>query len=458
MVGIGGVGMSGIAMLLDSQGYEVSGSDLSASAALERLRAAGLPVVVGHAASHLDQPQAPNLVVVSSAVPDDNPELIEARRRGIPIVGRGAMLAELAREKRTLAVVGSHGKTTTTSMAALILEAAGLDPTVVVGGVVRSFGSNVRQGTGDVMVIEADESDRSFLQLTPHVAVLTNVDDEHVEAYDAGIGGLEEAFRQFSRRVQDDGGQVIWCADDPRLRAMLGPDRDNRTAYGTFGIDSEMAYVRACDPDYLPEGTRCVIRIAEQSYNLELQVPGRHNLLDALAAVAAAMTMGVPPGEAAAALARFTGVDRRFETFQAPGDVELIDDYGHHPTEIAAVIETARLRRPRRLIVVFEPHRYSRTARLLNRFGAALALADQVILTELYAASEPPIEGVDANAVADAVRRHANVSVEVATSHADAVERVAAVAGGGDIVAILGAGTIGRLRPQIVAALEERAR
>ena len=457
MVGIGGVGMSGIAALLDGQGYEVSGSDLVASAAVERLRAAGLPIAVGHDASHLDQPAAPDLVVLSSAVPGDNPELIEARRRGIPVVSRGAMLAELARTKQALAVVGSHGKTTTTSMLGLVLETAGLDPTVVVGGVVRPFGGNVRQGTGEVMVLEADESDRSFLALAPHVAVLTNVDDEHLEAYD-GIGGLEEAFGTFVRRVLSGGGKVIWCADDPRLRAILDRYGDARATAGGFGIASETAHVRALAPVYGPEGTRCEVRVGGEAHDLELPVPGRHNLLNGLAAIGAAITMGVAPGDAAAALAKFTGVGRRFETFPTPAGVELIDDYGHHPTEIAAVVETARLRNPRRLILVFEPHRYTRTARLLDRFGAALALADHVILTRLHAASERPIEGVDADAVARAVRRHADVPVVVAAGHDDAAARVAAAAGDGDTVVILGAGPIGGLRPRITAALDRRTR
>ncbi|MYD70125.1 MAG: UDP-N-acetylmuramate--L-alanine ligase [Acidobacteria bacterium] len=457
MVGIGGVGMSGIAALLDGQGYEVSGSDLVASAAVERLRAAGLPIAVGHDASHLDLPAAPDLVVLSSAVPGDNPELIEARRRGIPVVSRGAMLAELARTKRALAVVGSHGKTTTTSMLGLVLERAGLDPTVVVGGVVRPFGGNVRQGTGEVMVLEADESDRSFLALAPQVAVLTNVDDEHLEAYD-GMSGLEEAFGAFVRRVLSGGGKVVWCADDPRLQAILNRYGDARATTGGFGIASETAHVRARAPVYGPEGTRCEVLAGGEAHDLELPVPGRHNLLDALAAVAAAMTMGVAPGDAAATLARFTGVGRRFETFHAPGGVELIDDYGHHPTEIAAVVETARLRNPRRLILVFEPHRYSRTARLLDRFGAALALADHVVLTGLHAASERPIEGVDANAVARAVRRHADIPIAVAADHEDAAARVAAAAGDGDTVVILGAGPIGGLRPRIKAALDRRTR
>lgn len=455
MVGIGGVGMSGIAALLDSQGYEVSGSDLATSATVGRLRAAGLPIAVGHDASHLDQPTAPGLVVVSSAVPADNPELVEARRRGVPIVSRGAMLAELARTKRTLAVVGSHGKTTTTAMAALVLEAAGLDPTVVVGGVARPFGGNVRQGAGDVMVLEADESDGSFLALAPQVAVLTNVDDEHLEAYD-GIGGLEAAFGTFVQRVVEAGGQVVWCADDPRLRALVEAHGDDRAMRGGFGITSTTAHVRALEPVYGPDGTRCELLIGGEACHLALPVPGRHNLLDALAAIAAAMTMGVAPDDAAATLAGFTGVGRRFETFQAPGGVELIDDYGHHPTEIGAVVETARLRNPRRLILVFEPHRYSRTARLLDRFGAALALADQVILTELHAASESPIEGIDAGAVAEAVRRHADIPIEVAANHEVAAERVAAAAGDGDAVVILGAGAIGGLRPRITAALDRR--
>lgn len=457
MVGIGGVGMSGVATLLAGQGYEVSGSDLTATDAVERLRAAGIPVAVGHDAAHLDQPSPPNLVVVSSAIPDTNPELAEARRRDIPVVGRGAMLAELARTKRTVAVVGSHGKTTTTSMVAQALEAAGLDPTVVVGGVVRRFGGNVRQGASDLMVLEADESDQSFLALAPSVAVLTNVDDEHLEAYD-GIRGLEQAFAGFARRVWAAGGDVIWCADDPRLSRLFGgPDEDDAATAGSFGITAEAAHVRARDPDYRPDGTRCVAMVAGRPVDVSLQVPGRHNLLNALAAIAAATRLGVDPVFAAAGLARFRGVARRFEVHRAPGGIELIDDYGHHPAEITAVIETARLRAPRRLIVVFEPHRYSRTARLLDRFGVALALADRVILTSLFSASEPPIHGVDAGAVAAAVRSLAPVPVDIASSLDDAAARVADVAGAGDIVAILGAGAIGRLRPRIVAELEGRS-
>ncbi len=457
MVGIGGVGMSGVATLLASQGYEVSGSDLTATDGVARLRAAGIPVAMGHDAAHLDQPSPPNLVVVSSAVPDANPELAEARRRDIPVVGRGAMLAELARTKRTVAVVGSHGKTTTTSMVAQALETAGLDPTVVVGGVVRTFGGNVRQGTSDLMVLEADESDQSFLALAPSVAVLTNVDDEHLEAYD-GIRGLEQAFAAFARRVWAAGGDVIWCADDPRLSRLFGgSDKGGALAAGSFGITAETAYVRAHDPDYRPDGTRCVAMVAGRPVELSLQVPGRHNLLNALAAMAAAMRLGADPVSAAAGLARFRGVARRFEVHRARGGIELIDDYGHHPAEITAAIETARLRMPRCLIVVFEPHRYSRTARLLDHFGVALALADRVILTSLFSASEPPIHGVDADAVAAAVRGVAPVPVDIAGSLDDAAARVAEVARAGDIVLILGAGAIGRLRPRLAAELEGRS-
>ena len=452
MVGIGGVGMSGIAVLLHGQGYEVSGSDLALSPATARLHAAGIRVAEGHAADRIGQP---DIVVVSSAVPRDNPELVEAERRGIPIVARGAMLAELARRKRSVAVVGSHGKTTTTSMVAFVLQAAGLDPTVVVGGQVGAFGGNARQGQGPLMVLEADESDRSFLQLAPEVAVLTNVDDEHLEAYD-GIGGLERAFGAFAARVPDT-GCVVACADDRRL-ARLVAECPRRVL--TYGIDAPGAYVRAHDLDLGGGGSRCRITVATDAPNvdvtLELAVPGRHNLLDALAAIAVASWFGIRPAAAAGALRRFPGVDRRFERHRAPGGVEIVDDYGHHPTEIAAVIETARLSAPRRLVVVFEPHRYTRTARLLDAFGRTLARADMVIVTEVHAASEPPIEGVDAAAVAGAVRRHAQIPVAVAGGLEDAAARAAAVAGAGDMVVVLGAGSIGRLRRRIIDHLERR--
>lgn len=452
MVGIGGIGMSGIAALLHGQGYEVSGSDLTVSPAAVRLREAGIRVAEGHAADAIGRP---DIVVVSSAVPFDNPELVEARRRGIPVIARGAMLAELARLKRSVAVVGSHGKTTTTSMVAFVLQAAGFDPTVVVGGQVSAFGGNAREGQGPLMVLEADESDRSFLELAPEVAVLTNVDDEHLEAYE-GIAGLERAFTVFAARVPDT-GCVVACADDDRLARLV---RECPRRAVTYGIEAVAAHVKARDLELEGRGSRCRVTVTTDGGRddtiLELAVPGRHNLLDALAAIAVASWFGIRPVAAADALRRFPGVDRRFERHRAPGGIEIVDDYGHHPTEIAAVMETARLSVPQRLIVVFQPHRYTRTARLLDAFGRALAGADAVIVTEIYSASEAPIDGVDARAVAAAVRRHGQVPVMLAAGLDEASALAAESAAPGDMIVVLGAGSISQLRRRIIDHLGRR--
>ena len=452
MVGIGGIGMSGIAELLHGAGHEVSGSDVAPSPVTARLRSAGMRVADGHAAANVG---APDVVVVSSAVPPDNPELAEAKRRNIPVVGRGAMLAELTKRKRTVAVAGSHGKTTTTSMVALVLAAAGFDPTAVIGGVVDALGGNARRGSGPFMVVEADESDRSFLHLKPEIAVLTNVDDEHLEAYD-GLAGLVHAVGEFAAGVPA-GGCVVACADDPRVEEIAA--RCPRPVV-TYAIDAPSAAVRADRVELGASGStaRVALDIAGRRAGLELQlaVPGRHNLLNALAAIGVACRLDIDPRTAAGALRRFTGVERRYSRRRASGAIEIVDDYAHHPTEIEAVLETARLGSPARLIVVFQPHRYSRTARLLDRFGQVLARADVLVLTGVYAASEPRLEGVDAAAVARAVRRHATVPVDIADNLEHAASRVVELARSGDTVVVLGAGSIGRLAPRILELFERR--
>ena len=452
MVGIGGIGMSGIAELLHGAGYEVSGSDLAASPVTARLRSAGIPIAEGHAAANVG---APDVVVVSSAVRPDNLEMFEAERRGIPIVGRGAMLAELAKHKRTVAVAGSHGKTTTTSMVALVLAAAGLDPTAVIGGVVDALGGNARRGSGPFMVVEADESDRSFLHLTPEIAVVTNVDDEHLEAYD-GLAGLVRAVGEFAAGVPEN-GCVVACADDPRTERIAA---ECPRPVVTYAIDAPSAAVRADRVELGTSGSTARVtmdlRGRRADLNLRLAVPGRHNLLNALAAIGVASRLGIDPRTAADALRRFTGVERRYSRRRAAGGIDVVDDYAHHPTEIEAVLATARLGSPARLIVVFQPHRYSRTARLLDRFGQALAGADSLVLTDVYAASESRLEGVDAAAVARAVGRHAAVPVAVADSLQDAASRVVELARSGDAIIVLGAGSIGRLAPRIVELLERR--
>ena len=452
MVGIGGIGMSGIAEILQGAGYEVSGSDLAMSPVTARLRSAGIRVAAGHAAAHVGEP---DVVVVSSAVPPDNPELAEAQRRQIPIVGRGAMLAELTRRKRTVAVAGSHGKTTTTSMVALVLEAAGLDPTAVIGGVVDALGGSARRGSGPFMVVEADESDRSFLHLAPEIAVVTNVDDEHLEAYD-GLAGLVRAVTTFAASVPED-GCVVACLDDPEVVRIAA--RCPRPVV-TYGLDTPSASVYAKNVELGTFGSTARVTVGVRGrrtrFELRLAVPGRHNLLNALAAIGVASWLDVGVDMAAGALGRFTGVKRRYSRYRVSRDIEIVDDYAHHPTEIQAVLDTARLGAPRRLVVVFQPHRYSRTARLLDRFGQVLGQADSLLLTEVHAASETRLEGIDAAAVARAVRRHSRVPTQIAASLEDAASRVARLAQSGDMVVVLGAGSIGRLAPRIVDLLEGR--
>jgi len=445
--------MSGIAELLVNLGYKVTGSDLSLSPITSRLESLGVECAEGHDARYVTDAE---LVVVSSAVPIDNPERIAAAELEIPIISRGAMLAELTSLKRTVAVVGSHGKTTTTAMVAVVLEAAGLDPTAVIGGRLSTFGSNSRLGHGDFMVVEGDESDRSFLRLTPEIAVLTNIDDEHLDAYD-GMSDLEAAFFSFAQRTAKR-GCVVACVDDPRLR-RIASQIEGRVV--TYGIGDASAHVRATDIQL--ESTRSRFRVFVSGkyadagvVDLSVTSPGRHNVENALAAVAVGAELLVPRDTLALALAGFSGADRRFQVCGEVDGVVVIDDYAHHPTEISAVLATARLRIPGRLRVVFQPHRYSRTIRLLDRFGEALAAADELILTEVYAASEVPIPGATAEAVAQAVARISDIPVRCVTTFDEVVETVTRDAQSGDVVVTLGAGSIGSVPSRIVDALRAR--
>ena len=444
--------MSGLAEVLAGLGHVVSGSDLRMSRATERLRRLGIRCSAGHDARYV---AGADLVVVSAAVPPDNPERAAALRSGIPVVGRGAMLAGLAASQRTVAVAGSHGKTTTTAMVAVVLEAAGLDPTAVVGGTVSAFGGNARLGRGKLMVVEADESDRSFLRLSPEVAVLTNLDEEHLDAY-GEVGALERAFVDFAARVPP-AGCVVACLDDERLRRLLpripGP-------VVTYGLDDPSANLFAVETACGAAGSRARVRFpagGATEVELALGVPGRHNVRNAMAALAVATRLGVPAATAAAALAGFRGADRRLQVCGEAAGVVVIDDYAHHPTEIEAVLETVRLRAPNRVRVVFQPHRYSRTIGLLERFGTALAAADEVVLTAVYAAGEPPVPGATAEAVAEAVRRRAALPVQVIAELDDVPGHVAATSRAGDVVLTLGAGSIAAVPQRILDALRRGA-
>jgi UDP-N-acetylmuramate--alanine ligase len=453
-VGVGGIGMSGIAELLANLGYSVTGSDAKRSEGTARLESAcGVRVHEGHAASHVGDA---DVVVYSSAVKPTNPELVEARRRGVPVIPRAEMLAELMRLKFSIAVAGSHGKTTTTSMIALILERAGLDPTAVIGGRLSAFGSNARLGRGQYMVAEADESDRSFLLLLPAIAVITNIDDEHLESY-GRFEELQQAFVDFANKVPFY-GSVVACVDDPHVATVL-PRVTRRVV--TYGLTDD-AMVRGKDVELGAFGGRCTVTVRRDGVEhrlgrVEVVVPGRHNLLNALAAVAVAECLEVEFSRTAAALAEFQGAERRFQRIGEAGGVLIVDDYGHHPTEIAAVLAAARVALGRRLLVAFQPHRYSRTARLMEAFGSAFVDADEVVLTDVYAASEEPIPGATSEAMADAIRRLAARPVLVVGDLDELVAALAARARPGDAVLTLGAGSIGSVPRRLLRVLQEAA-
>ena len=453
-VGIGGIGMSGIAELLLNLGYEVSGSDARRSEVTDRLAGLGVRVGIGHEAASVGDA---DVVVVSSAIPSANPEIAHARFRHVPVIPRAEMLAELMRLRFGIAVAGAHGKTTTTSMLALTFERAGLDPTAVIGGRLSAFGSNARLGRGAYMVAEADESDRSFLKLSPSIAVITNIDREHLESY-GSFDRLVDAFVDFAGRVPFYGA-VVACVDDPPVAAML-PRLDRRII--TYGF-SVQADVRGLAPVSDGRTARCGVHYAIRGVpggagegEIALHVPGIHNLQNALAVVAVGLDLGVPFGRIASALAEFSGAERRYETRGAARGVTVIDDYGHHPTEIAAVIRAARSGQPSRIIAVFQPHRYTRTRDLLAEFGPALAPADVVVLTGIYAAGEAPIAGATVEALAEAMRAHVR-DLQVVPDLADVPAHVAGIAREGDLVLTLGAGSIGAVGDRILAAIEGRA-
>ncbi len=456
-VGIGGSGMSGIAELLANLEYEVTGSDEKRSAVTDRLASLGVTVHIGHAAPHVGRA---DVVVISSAVKLANPEVVEANRRDIPVIPRAEMLAELMRLRYAIAVAGAHGKTTTTSMIALSLERAGLDPTAVIGGRLSAFGSNARLGRGELMVAEADESDRSFLKLFPTVAVITNIDYEHLENY-GSFDDLRQAFVDFANKVPFFGA-VVCCADDAHLAAVTGRMTRRVVTYGM----SDAADVTATDVVLGPmRVTATVKRRPRRSADaaktlatlgtLELNVPGHHNLLNALATVAVGLELGIPFERIAPGLEEFKGAERRFEVRGEPRGILVVDDYGHHPTEIAAVLAAA-LALNRRIVIAFQPHRFSRTLALFDAFGPSMAGADAIVLTDIYAAGEEAIAGVTLDALAARVRSQITVPVEVVPRLADVAPALARLAQPGDVVITLGAGSIASVPDQLLALLDRR--
>ncbi|HET7292034.1 MAG TPA: UDP-N-acetylmuramate--L-alanine ligase [Vicinamibacteria bacterium] len=434
-VGIGGSGMSGIAEVLLNLGYQVSGSDQRRSAVTDRLASLGARVFEGHAPSHVAGAQ---VVVTSTAVQADNPEVVEARARSVPVIPRAEMLAELMRLKYGVAVAGSHGKTTTTSMVALVLDQGGLDPTVVVGGRLGVLGSGARLGKGDFMVAEADESDRSFLKLSPTLAVVTNIDREHLDAY-RDLRDIQDAFVGFVNKVPFYGAAVL-CLDDPPVQDVL-PRVERRVV--SYGL-SPQADVTARDLQVGPTGCRYVAVHGGQALGpVDLKVPGRHNALNSLAAVAVGLDLGIAFERIRAGLEAFAGVDRRFQVRGEKDGVVVIDDYGHHPTEIRATLEALRARAGAgRTLVLFQPHRYTRTQALWDEFCHAFHEADRLLLTDVYAAGEAAREGVSAEALARAIAERGHRSVAYAGDLAAATERLLAEARKGDFVLTLGAGSV----------------
>lgn len=459
-VGIGGVGMSGIAEVLFNLGYRVSGSDLSDSATLKRLAGLGIQTYRGHAADNII---GADVVVVSSAVPADNPEVCRAREKRIPVVQRALMLAELMRLKQGIAIAGTHGKTTTTSLVAAVLAEAGLDPTFVIGGRLNSAGANARLGQGEHIVVEADESDASFLNLLPVLAVVTNIDTDHMATYGHDFGRLKQAFVDFLHRMPFYGSAIL-CTDDIPVREIVAQVSRPITSYGF----NEDAQVRAVDVQAVAGQMHFTLRRRNGTVlpdlALVLNLAGRHNVLNALAAIAVAGELGISDSVVQKTLAGFKGVGRRFQRYgelmaRGGGAFTLIDDYGHHPVEMAATLAAARGAFPgRRLVLVFQPHRYTRTRDCFEDFVKVLGQADVVVLTEVYAAGEEPIGAADGRSLASAVRLAGRVEPVFVTDIGALPQAIIDLARGADVVLCMGAGSIGAVPGKVLELLSASGR
>ena len=456
-VGIGGSGMSGIAEVLFNLGYQISGSDLSDSATLRRLQGLGIRTCIGHAQENIADADA---VVTSTAVQADNPEVLAARQRKIPIVPRAMMLAELMRLKQGIAIAGTHGKTTTTSLVASVLAEGGLDPTFVIGGRLNSAGANAKLGSGDYIVVEADESDASFLNLLPVMSVVTNIDADHMETYGHDFARLKGAFVDFLHRMPFYGTAIL-CMDDPAVREIMA---DVQCPVTTYGVDPE-AQVRAVDIRAVGAQMHFTAQrrngVILPDLQVVLNLPGHHNVLNALSAIAVAVELNIPDAAVLKALAEFRGVGRRFQSYgelpvpaaQGGGTYTVIEDYGHHPVEIAATLAAARGAFPgRRLVLAFQPHRYSRTRDCFEDFVRVLGLADVVLLAEVYAAGEAPIVAADGRSLARAVRVAGKVEPVFVGDIAVMPDTIRDMARDGDVVMCMGAGSIGGVPARLVAA------
>jgi UDP-N-acetylmuramate--alanine ligase len=453
-VGIGGIGMSGIAEVLLNLGYRVSGSDLKNSTVTQRLASLGAAVFEGHRAGNI---AGADVVVASSAIAADNPEISQAHTLHIPVIQRAEMLAELMRLKYGIAIAGMHGKTTTTSMVAAVLAGGGLDPTVVVGGRVDAMGSNARLGKSQYLVAEADESDRSFLKLSPILAVVTNIDREHMDCY-RNMRDIKRVFLDFMDRVPFY-GMVVVCNDDPLLRRMLPRIQRRTVTYGTRrGSDFHIKPGKSVlsPGEYRPISRFHVTFQQKALGEFRLHVPGLHNVLNATAAIAVGIGLDIGVEQIRTALENFRGVDRRFQLRGAAAGVSVIDDYGHHPTEVRATLAAARQCGFRKIHVVFQPHRYTRTQLLMDEFANAFHDADTLFVLDIYAASEPPIEGITGETLARHIRDAGNHEARYASSFAEAAEVVATGAQEGDMILTLGAGSVSQLGPMILEELHAK--
>ncbi len=457
-VGLGGSGMSGIAEVLFNLGYRISGSDLSDSPTLHRLQALGIATYLGHAAAHIEGADA---VVTSTAVKADNPEVLAAREKKIPVVPRALMLAELMRLKQGIAIAGTHGKTTTTSLVTSVLAEAGLDPTFVIGGRLNSAGANAKLGSGDHIVVEADESDASFLNLLPVMAVVTNIDADHMETYGHDFGRLKKAFVDFLHRMPFYGTAVL-CIDNPAVREIVPEVSCPITSYGF----SEDAQVRAVN--VRAEGAQMHFTVQRRNgvtlpdMDVVLNLAGEHNVLNALSAIAVAVELNIPDAAVLSALAQFKGVGRRFQSYgdlpaAGGGQFTVVDDYGHHPVEMAATLAAARgAFAGRRLVLAFQPHRYSRTRDCFEDFVKVIGAADAVLLTEVYAAGEAPVVAADGRSLARALRVAGRVEPVFVDDVAALPQAIVDLAQGGDVVLCMGAGSIGAVPAKVVELLQKQ--
>lgn len=445
LVGIGGTGMSGIAELLLNLGYRVSGSDIAQSDITDRLKALGGEVTIGHNSSNV---RGVDVVVYSSAVKTENVELVEARKMGIPVIPRAEMLAELMRMKQGIAVGGAHGKTTTTWLIGLVMAAAGLDPTIVVGGRLKALGTNAKLGSGAYLVAEADESDGSFLRLAPNIAVVTTIDEEHLDHY-GSLDSIRDAFVDFLNRVPFYGAAVV-CLDEENIHAIIPRAMRRMVTYGL----SQQADVRATDIAFDGMNTTFNVRLKESKLgSVFLRMPGIHNVANALAAVAVGLELDIPFSAISEGIAQFTGISRRLEIRGEVGGVIFVDDYAHHPTEIAATLKTIKSVWNRRIIAVFQPHRYTRTMALWDRFGGSLHDADKVFVMPIYSAGEQPIEGVSAELVAESATRSGHKEVTFVEGRSELIDEILKIITSGDVFLTLGAGDVWKVGVEVMERL-----